>query len=84
MYRGTKAIRSWTMAGLLTVASGVGIVAVSHSLQTPLTVVANPAPTSSTAATVNLATLKAPVGGEDGYRPPVAGSTIATTHFYDH
>lgn len=81
MYRGTKVIRSWTMAGLLTVASGVGIVAVSHSLQTPLAATAAPAVASTSASLVSYSS---PVGGDDRYGQPLAGATATTTATTTH
>lgn len=51
MYRGRRAVISWTMTTMLTVASALGVVAVSHAVQTPLTSASAATTAASTATT---------------------------------
>ncbi len=70
MYRGRKAFLSWTMTSCLTIASALGVVIVSHTLQTPQAAIASAAPTTSTVAstssTVAPTTYTITYHGDDG------------------
>ena len=50
MYRGRRAVISWSMTSVLTFAAALGAVAVGHTLQTPPVAAASAAPSSSTVA----------------------------------
>lgn len=89
MYRGRKVIMSWVTAGALTVASGVGAVVASQTLQSssaaPSTAVTTPSTATGTNPTtaqpsVGLTTLRPPTGGDDGsYR--TSGNSSSASNF---
>jgi hypothetical protein len=73
MYRGRRAMISWTMTTMLTVASALGVVAVSHAILAPAAVSASPA--TIVAPTTTHKVVYTTYRGDDGSAGSSSGST---------
>ena len=77
MYRGRRAVMSWTMTVMLSVASALGVIGVVHAFQTPHAAAAS-VTTPSTATTTH-PIVYTTYRGDDGASTASAGTT--TTHY---
>jgi len=78
MYRGRRAVMSWTMTVMLSVASALGVIGVVHAFQTPHAAAAASVTTPSTATTTH-PIVYTTYRGDDGASTASAGTT--TTHY---